>query len=306
MGVGCFALLPGELHGDGEPDDAGDIFGAGAAFLFLASAEDKGLPRGAVFDVEEADALGAVDLVAGEAEEVDAEARGADIEGAGGLDGVGVDDDAGVSLAGNVGGLGDGLDGADFVVGGHDGDDDGFGADGLGEGIERDGAFAVDGEVGGAKAFALELSDGVEDGVVLDGGGDDVVPAAAGALREGGAPDGCVIGFGAAGGEDDLAGRSSEEVGDGLAGGMDSAASFLALEVNAGGVAPVGGEEGEHGFDDAGIRGGGRGVVEVDARHGSRVADWRGGVSRGSGNMVCFGWRFHPGVGPAPTLLLRA
>ena len=40
--------------------------------------------------------------------------------------------------------------------------------------LDVDEAFAVDGQVGGLEALVLELLDGVEDGVVLDLGGDDV------------------------------------------------------------------------------------------------------------------------------------
>ena len=55
---------------------------------------------------------------------------------------------------------------------------DGVVGDGVLELLEVDEAFAVDAEVGDAEAFLLEPLGGVEDGVVLDGGGDDVLAAA--------------------------------------------------------------------------------------------------------------------------------
>ena len=55
-----------------------------------------------------------------EAEEVNPQGIRSDIEGPGSLDGVGVDDDVRVLGFGQGRGLGDRLDGADFVVRGHE------------------------------------------------------------------------------------------------------------------------------------------------------------------------------------------
>ena len=128
-----------------------------------------------------------------------------------------------------------------------------------------DEAFAVDGEDGGFPAFAFELFDGVEHGVVLDGAGDDV---AAGVLAGlGRAADGEVVGFGAAGGEDDLAGLAFEQVGDGLAGVVEQGAGTLRFLVDAAGIAPAVAQDGRHRVEDAGVERGGGGVVEVVAFH---------------------------------------
>ena len=102
----------------------------------------------------------------------------------------------------------DGLDDADFVVGVHDGDEDGlvgaFGDDGALEVVEVDEAVGLDGQVGDDVAHLLELLAGVEDGLVLGDLGDDVVAALA--VHLGDALDGEVVGLGGAGGEDDLLG----------------------------------------------------------------------------------------------------
>ena len=120
VGGAAVALVGGELQGAGEARGGGDVFGAGAALFLLAAAEHGGLERGAAAVVEQADAFGSVDFVGGERHEVDAEDVGADVDGAGGLDGVGVDDGAPVALFDGAADLGDGLERADFVVGGHD------------------------------------------------------------------------------------------------------------------------------------------------------------------------------------------
>ena len=80
--------------------------------------------RVAAADVQRADTLGAVDLVAGEREHVDVVLLHVDRDLADGLDGVGVEEDA--LLVAELADLGDGLDDADLVVGVHDGDEDGL------------------------------------------------------------------------------------------------------------------------------------------------------------------------------------
>jgi hypothetical protein len=63
----------GELAGAAEADDRGDVLGAGAQAPLVPGAAREGGEGGAASDVEGADALGRVELVAGEREEVDAE-----------------------------------------------------------------------------------------------------------------------------------------------------------------------------------------------------------------------------------------
>ena len=85
-----------------------------------------------------------------------------------GLRGVGVEGDA--VLACDVGDLGDRLDGADLVVGVHDGDEDGAGLDRAGDVVGVDQAVAVDRQDGQPVPEPLdEVLAGVEDGRVLDG-----------------------------------------------------------------------------------------------------------------------------------------
>ena len=114
----------------------------------------------AAADVERADTLGPVELVAGEREDVDVVGLHVDGDLADGLDGVGVEEDA--LLVADLADLADGLDDADFVVGVHDGDQDGllraFGDDGAAEVVEVDEAVGLDGQVGDAVAHASPAS----------------------------------------------------------------------------------------------------------------------------------------------------
>ena len=105
--------------------------------------------------------------------------------------------------------------------------------------------------------------------MVLDGGGDQV-PAGV-AAAGGDAADGEVVGFGAAGGEDDFAGGAFEAGGDGVACVVEQAVGLLGLAVDAGGVAPAVAQDGQHGVEHARVERGGGGVVEVGAVHGVRI-----------------------------------
>ena len=133
-------------------------------------------------DEEDSNAFGGVHLVPGEGEEVDVfeGAFGGEVERelAGDLDGVGVEEGSG--FVGDGGQFLDGLDDAGLVVGVHDGDEFGVGPEGGFEGRGFDEAFGGAGEEGdlnwaeGSDSGFVEGFGGVEDGVVLDVGGDEV------------------------------------------------------------------------------------------------------------------------------------
>ena len=94
----------------------------------------------------------------------------------------------------------DGLDGADLVVGEHDGDETGVGPDGGLHLLRRHDAVFVDRQVGNFAALLLEALEGVEHGVVLEGGGHDVALVLGRAQAHAGT-DGLVVPLAAAGGE---------------------------------------------------------------------------------------------------------
>ncbi len=282
----------GEAGGVAEADDAGDVLSAGAALTLMRTAEVHGAEGEAAADEEGADAFGAVHLVGGEAEEIDAEGEDIDGDLADGLNGVGVDEGAGGM--GEAGELGDGLEDAGLVVGEHEADECLMGAGVWGEGarerLGRDAAGGGDGKEGEVDAVVLKGFGRVKDGVVLDGGGDEVRAGRAGGAGGGGereedAGEGVVVALGAAGGEDDLGGAGVEEGGDGVAGSLDGGLGVLSVLVDGARVAEVLEEEGMHGLED--VRGEGRGAVrvEVDAVHSVSLrrwhACWRGRAATG-------------------------
>ena len=144
--------------------------------------------------------------------------------------------------------LGDGQHGADFVVGIHAGDQAGIGADGI---LHLPGSHIValpHVQQGYLKAFLFQLFQGVQHGMVLEGGGDDVLFALS-LPQPGGGDNGLIVGLAAAGGENDLPGLTAQAVGNGLAGGIQCFPGFLTHGVQAGGVAVNGGHIGQHGID---------------------------------------------------------
>lgn len=112
-----------------------------------------------------------------------------------GLDGVGVEHHPG--LAADRPQLPDGLDGADLVVGIHDADQAGVGAQGLAQLVRRDQPLLPHLQQGDLEAFGGQLVQGVEHGVVFKGRGDDVF-FAPGRTLPGGAAQGLVVGLAAA------------------------------------------------------------------------------------------------------------
>ena len=107
--------------GGGKTAGEDDVGGAGAAAVFLVAAEDEGLEGGASANVKGADADGAADFVGGDSEIIHAEGLNIHWDFTEGLCGVGME-----ASAGGVDGLGevsDGLDGAELVIGQHDGNE---------------------------------------------------------------------------------------------------------------------------------------------------------------------------------------
>ncbi|OPZ59587.1 MAG: hypothetical protein BWY87_00927 [Deltaproteobacteria bacterium ADurb.Bin510] len=163
------------LDGLAEADDAQCVFGAGPAALFLVAAADEGAKRRALAYVEAADALGAVDLVSRDGQEVDIQVAHVDRNLAETLDRVGVEQRAlGMRQLGH--GL-DVLDGADLVVGHHDRDQGGLVGERQFEVVQADAALLVDRQEDHVHTALLEALGGLQDAGMLDGGGDQLVAA---------------------------------------------------------------------------------------------------------------------------------
>ena len=140
-------------------------------------------------NIERAHALGAVNLVAGEREHVDVVGDHVDRNLAHRLHRVGVEDDA--LLMAELADFADGLQHADLVVGGHDGDQDGLVVHGALQVFEIDQAVGLHRQIGDAVAVLFQALAGVQHGLVLGDLGDDVVAALAVHLRD--ALDGQVV-----------------------------------------------------------------------------------------------------------------
>src|SRR5699024_2624477 len=181
---------------------------------------------------------------------------------AGGLDGVGVQQRTGGM--GDLGERADVVDGADLVVRQGEGDQRRV----LTQcGAQRVGAHGAVGsqldEVHVEAVDAVEVVDALEHRLVLGGGGDQVLPAWGG---EGEPLEGQVRRFGAPGGEDDVAAARPEHGGGAGAGVLEPGRGDLAHRVVAGRVAEGAGEVGPGGLERLPAHGGGGGAVQVEHR----------------------------------------
>jgi len=167
-----FERQAGDFGGFAEADDAGDIFGARAEAALVMAAVEKLAEARAALDEKSADALGRVELVAGDGKEIELKRFDVDGDFPGGLYGIGVEVDVG--FGGDTADFGERLNGAEFVVGVHHGDENGFGAKGAAEIVEVDETFAIDGKIGDGDALFFESLTGVENGFVFNGSGDDM------------------------------------------------------------------------------------------------------------------------------------
>ena len=104
--------------------------------------------------------------------------------------------------------VGDRHDRARLVVDHHDGDENGVGAEGFFQLVDRDTAVVVGLQIRDLEALCLQLLHGVQDGVVLHGGRDDVAAALAEPLSCG--KNGPVVGLRAARGEKHPVGLRTE------------------------------------------------------------------------------------------------
>ena len=205
-----------------------------------------------------------MELVGGEAQHVDVHLIDVDLHVARRLDGVGVEQNA-LFLADRAD-LPDGLDGADLVVGEHDGHEAGVVADGVGDLLRGDEPVRVHVEQRHLKALLFQALEGVQHGVVLERGGNDVLFALARAdVGRGG--DGLVVRLAAAGGEGDLPCLGAQTPGYRFARRGERFRRFLAECIKARGVAVPGVEIRQHRVDGRFAHLRGRRVVRI-YKHG--------------------------------------
>ena len=252
----CAALLQRRRHGQNGRN------GLGAAPLvpLLGPALNEVPEPDGLLAVQGPDALGGMELVAGEGEHVDIVRLHIHRNVSHSLDGVGVKEDPPFPAQGPN--LPDGLDGADLVVGEHDSHQAGVLPEGLLQILQPDHTVLIDRKVRHLKALLLQLLQGVEHRVVLNGVGDDV---ALPPLRPqaGGLGDGPVVRLRAAAGEVDLPGLSVQALGHGLPGPDEGQIGVPSLPVEAAGVAVELVHSGEHRVHGGFAHGRGGRVVSV-------------------------------------------
>ena len=180
-----------------------------------------------------------------------------------GLDSIGVEEH--VALSADGADLADGLYRSDLVVGVHDRDENRLLGDRLTNIIGIDEAGGVYGEIGQLEAVVFEELRGVQDSVMLDGGGDYVIALLL--IRQADSDEGLVVGLSAAAGEDDLFRQRANQCGDLLTRALHALARRLARGMEARRVAPVLVVVGQHRLHDLGPGRGGSGVIEVDGLH---------------------------------------
>ncbi len=139
-------------------------------------------------------------------------------------------------------------------------------------GLRADDSACVHGNVGYGDAAAFESAAGVQDGVVLDEGGDQMRRRRGGALFRAqrvadDAENGGIVGFGAAAGEHDLRRTSANQRGYGFASLLDGVARSLAKLMHGTRIAEFSPEVREHGLEHRGMHGRGGVMVEIDALH---------------------------------------
>ena len=239
-------MVAGLLHGGGHTADGGNILGAGPLAPLLSAALDDVHQGEALPAVERANALGAMELMAGQAQHIDILFLHIDVQVTNGLNGIGVEGHPGL-LADSTD-LSDGQDRADLVVGVHGGHQAGVRPDGILHLLGGDVVALLHIQKLDLEAFLLQLFQGVQHGMMLEGGGDDVLLSLL-LPQLGGGNDGLIVGLRTAGGEDDLPGLAAQAVCHSLPGGIQRFLCLLAYRVQAGGVAVDGGHIGQHGVD---------------------------------------------------------
>ena len=194
-----------------------------------------------------------MELMAGHGEHVDI--HGLDVDGhvPRGLNGVGVEWNT--ALTADRADLGDGLHGADLIVGEHHGHKTCILADSVAQLVNADYTVLMDVQQRDLPALFFKLLESVQHGVMLKLGGDDVLLALLRAELRGG-NYGLIVRLAAAGGEVYLTRLGVDALGNGGSSVCEILGDYLCEGVQAGGIAVSLGEVGHHrlacGLADAG------------------------------------------------------
>ena len=169
------------------------------------------------------------------------------------------------SLARDAGDLGDGLHGAQFVIGVHDGDQHGLRAQRAPHVLGIHDAAGADRQTRDGNTFALQLGRGREHGGMLDGAGNQVGLRAS--RRADHAHDGQVVGLRTAARENHFRGARVDQRRHLPAGGFQFLFGGLAEMMDAGSVTIHLTETRHRRLQNFGSDGGGSVVVEIEMLH---------------------------------------
>ena len=239
-------MVAGLLQGSSHTADGRDILRTGPLAPLLGAALDDVHQREALADIQRTHALGAMELVAGKAQHIDVLFLHIDVQVTGSLNGIGVEGHTGLLADGAD--LGNGQDGADLIVGIHGGHQAGIRPNGILHLLGGDIVALVHIQQLDFKTFLFQLLQGVQHGMVLKSGGNNVLLALL-LSQTGGGNNGLVVGFRSAGGEDNLPGLTAQALRHGLPGGIQGLLGLLAHGVQAGRVAVNRCHIRQHGID---------------------------------------------------------
>ncbi len=195
-------LLLGDTEGLAHPHQLMRSQGAGAHAALVTTTVHLRLETNArlTTDIEGTDALRPVGLVRGKRHQVDLHLLQVDLHLAGGLGGIDMEQDA--AHPGQLANGGDVVDGADLIVHVHHRHEDGVLAQRRLDHRRGDDAVFARLDVGHFEPFTLELASGIQNRLVLDLRGDDVL--ALGRVEVGDTLDRQVVRLGGTRGPDDL------------------------------------------------------------------------------------------------------
>ena len=226
--------------------DTCQIFCAGTLAPLLRTAVDHIGQGEASAAIQRAHALRTMEFMGRQAEHIDVHVFDINMHMTGSLDSIRVEGNT--CFLADGANLSDGQDRADFVVGKHHGDQAGILPDRILDLLGGNIVVFGNIQIGDIIAFFFQLLEGVQHGVMLEGGGNDVLFALA-LSQTGSGKDSLIVGFTAAGGKVNLPGLTAQTGGNGGTGRLQCFLGFLTYGMEAGGIAVNGFKTGQHGPD---------------------------------------------------------
>ena len=169
-----FQFPKGKLSRLRKTDDSGNVFRCGTLTAFLLTAVDEVFQANPLANIKHSHAFRTVQLVGARGKHIDTQLIDIDRNMSEGLDRIGMEGDS-MGFR-DLSQACDRFDRSDFVIGKHDGCEDGVFPDRRFELPGVDKPVAAYGKVGNLKTFAFERLARMQDGVVLDCRCDDVGP----------------------------------------------------------------------------------------------------------------------------------